>query len=237
MYRILICDDNTAQATLLQQLVSQLVDERTAVLICPSVDRLIQYLQEPFSPSIVLMDIELGPNLCGIDVIKQLRPEKSGVQVIYVTGHIEYCTQVYETEHVSFLVKPVQLQDLCTALNRATAKIFRHAREGIAIKINTEIHFLPFSRLRFLEGVGRKLRFACEEQVYESYACLKDIMEHLDSRFYQCHKSFVVNLDWVASCDSRDYVLTTGEHIPISNRYRSNAKKRFLHHLGQSVFL
>ena len=40
-------------------------------------------------------------------------------QVVYVTGHAEYCTKVYDTDHVSFLLKPVGRTELRAALKKA----------------------------------------------------------------------------------------------------------------------
>ena len=49
--------------------------------------------------------------------MRDLFPTGSKTQVIYATGYIEYCTPVYETQHVYFLVKPVRQSTLDDALN------------------------------------------------------------------------------------------------------------------------
>ena len=236
MRRILLCDDDPVQAKQLSELVVRLMGPDTSVAFCDSEEKLVKSLEGASVPSVVLMDIELGAGVCGIDVVKRLFPAGSGVQVIYITGYIEYCTKVYETEHISFLVKPVLEQELKAALDRALNRTAENIREGIMIRSRSELLFLPFSELRFLESAGRKMRFFCGNQIYESYARLKNVVQTLDSRFYQCHKSFVVNLDWVDSCNGKDYALTTGERVPISSRYRAAAKSAFLRHLSHTVF-
>ena len=235
MRRVLVCDDDPSQMERLGELVGRLMGPGVSVASCRSADQLARVMETAPPPDAVLMDIELGPDSSGIDVVKRLFPAGSGVQVIYVTGHIEYCTQVYETEHVSFLVKPVRAEELKEALDRALARAAVSSREGLAIQSGAELRFLPFSSLCFLESAGRKIRFCCGGHAYESYARLKDIVGNLDDRFYQCHKSFVVNLDWVASCDGRNYALTTGERIPISSPYRAEAKRVFLRRLSGRV--
>ena len=118
MRQILICDDDAEQQEQLRGLVGRLIGTGVSVIACDSVDRLERTLEKAPPPDVVLMDIELGQNLCGIDVVKRLFPADSGVQVIYITGYMEYCTRVYETEHVSFLVKPVRAEELKAALDR-----------------------------------------------------------------------------------------------------------------------
>lgn len=235
MHHIFLCDDDPLQTKLLLPLIERIVGGNAVISSCTSVDALIQLLHKVPEPSIVFMDIKLDNGICGIDVVKQLFPEGSGVQVIYITGYMEYCTRVYETEHISFLVKPIKPAELTAALERALLKASQSTRKGIVIKVGTEIRFLPFSQLRFLESHGRKTYFFCGDQIYESYIYLKDAIKALDDRFYQCHKSFAVNLDWVTACNGKDYALTTDEQIPISNRYRPDAKERFLRHLGETL--
>ncbi len=235
MYRIILCDDDPAQAEHWKRLVAQALGETACFACCQSVNELERLMENFPSPHIALMDIDLGQGENGIDAVKRLFPERSGVQVIYVTGHIEYCTRVYETEHVSFLLKPVDPEQLRAALDRAKDKADKRARSGLHVQVRTKDHFLFFSDLRFVESTGRKLRFVCGGQIYESYARLKDVTQKLDGRFYQCHKSFAVNLDFVSSCDGRDFVLTTGERIPISGSRRTEARKQFLHHLSDTL--
>lgn len=235
MYRIILCDDDPIQTKNWKNLVVQALGENVRFACCQSVEELSRLLENFSTPHIVLMDIELGYGENGIDAVRHFFPETSGVQVIYITGYIEYCTRVYETEHVSFLLKPVDPEQLSMALNRAIRKAARYTAKGICIQIRGEAFFLPFAHLRFVESFGRKLRFACDDQIYESYVRMKDVIEKLDRRFYQCHKSFLVNLDFISSYDGRDFVLTTGERVPVSSSRRTEAKKQFFHHLSDTV--
>ena len=147
MRRILLCDDDPVQAKQLSELVVRLMGPDTSVAFCDSEEKLVKSLEGASVPSVVLMDIELGAGVCGIDVVKRLFPAGSGVQVIYITGYIEYCTKVYETEHISFLVKPVLEQELKAALDRALNRTAENIREGIMIRSRSELLFLPFSEL------------------------------------------------------------------------------------------
>ena len=77
-------------------------------------------LAEEPAIDVLVMDIELGSeDANGIDLVKRYFPAGCGTQVIYVTGFVEYCTSVYRTEHLYFLVKPFAQDDLDDALSRA----------------------------------------------------------------------------------------------------------------------
>lgn len=235
MYNILICDDDARHNEALRGIIAEVLGrDRVHVIACTTAEESLRLVSQGVQPHALLMDIELREHN-GIDTVKRLHRTYPDVPVIYVTGHIGYCTQVYETDHVGFLVKPVQRADLDAALHRALDRAAKDRTQGIVVRSHQQAQFLPFTKLRFLESDGRKVRFAFEGERLESYVRLKDVLTQLDSRFYQCHKSFVVNLDWVSKFDHRDFLLNSGERVPISARHRQEARDRFFHSLGEKL--
>ena len=235
MYHILICDDDVRHNEVLTRTIADLLGkEHVEIVACTTPEELAQLLIQGIQPQVLLMDIELQER-SGIDVVKRLHRNLPDMPVIYVTGHIGYCSKVYETDHVGFLVKPIQRVDLEAALSRALGQAEKARNEGLVIRSHQQGRFLPFARLRYLESAGRKVLFAFEDERLESYIRLKDLMEQLDSRFYQCHKSFVVNLDWVSGMEGSDFLLYSGERVPISARHRQEARDRFFHTLGEKL--
>lgn len=232
--RMILCEDDPEHGRLLEELVRREGPARWVLKQCASVAELERELGLCGWPDVLLMDIRLGAD-DGIETVKRLAPEASGTQVIYVTGYVEYCTKVYETEHVSFLTKPVQAQELHRALERAAARLERFRREGLTVKEREGIYFLPFPTIRYLESVGRKLQVVCDDRTYTCYASLREVQARLDGRFYQCHKSFVVNLDRLAAFERDQFRLRTGELVPVSARHRTEAKLKFLHVLSDKL--
>ena len=237
MYHIVLCEDDLEQGKMLSDTIRQVLNEHVSIFICQSAAELEDHLQTHPAPEIVFMDIELGSGENGIDAVKRLIPETLKTQVIYITGYLKYCTQVYSTSHVSFLVKPFQSAEVKTALEQAFSKTEQMQREGVCINIRSQVIYLPFRHIKYVESIGRKLRFVCVDATYESYMQLKDFPLAVDSRFFRCHKSYIVNLDQVLSYDSKNYTLRSGEYIPISIHYRQDAKRAFLDYLGQDISL
>ncbi len=71
---------------------------------------------------LIIMDIRLGDELDGIDAMKKIR-ESSNVKVIYVTGNSEPATKkrAKETNFEDFIEKPVTIQKIELAINKAFA--------------------------------------------------------------------------------------------------------------------
>ena len=105
MYTIYICDDDALFASSLCAKVQQLFPGSFQISVFHSI-RTLQAAAEKTPPNIALLDIQLGQDN-GISLAKQLFPSPSQTQVIFITGYVEYCSDVYETEHIYFLLKPL----------------------------------------------------------------------------------------------------------------------------------
>jgi CheY-like chemotaxis protein len=72
------------------------------------------------SISLVLMDINLGSHLDGIDIVKHIRRQWE-IPVIYVTGQQDTATilRARKTEPSAYLLKPFRLHQLKSQIQRA----------------------------------------------------------------------------------------------------------------------
>ena len=114
MYQVVIVEDDAAQAEIIRSMIE--CSPRGGELAIEHVvdaESLTARLAEEPAIDVLVMDIELGSeDANGIDLVKRYFPAGCGTQVIYVTGFVEYCTSVYRTEHLYFLVKPFAQDDL-----------------------------------------------------------------------------------------------------------------------------
>lgn len=185
-------------------------------------------------PDVLLTDIRLddhGPT--GIDIVQRLFPEGCATQVIYVTGYVEYCTDVYETAHMYFLTKPVKQKEIDRALARAVRNLEARSLETLMVKFGRESAALPTQDIVFIESRRRKLEIHALCGVYETYGTVAAMLDRLPGEFVRCHKSFIVNLNQVARLNGSEFVLKTGEVVPISQRCRQKARERFFQHLSR----
>lgn len=236
MHRIAIVDDEASQRHLFVDLVRIACDSLSKDAVIDryeSAEVLAREINESDSCmapdqfcDIVLMDIELHGQTNGIEAVKTLFPEGSGVQVIYVTGFVDYCTDVYQTEHISFLVKPVMYESLEYALKQAFIKAERHHSRPLCIKIGrTEVLIQP-DRIRYVESRLRVLNFHCIDRTIRTYLRLNDIESLLPDYFIRCHSSYLVNVHVVEMSTGTDLVLDDGEKVPISQRRKKAVHDR-----------
>lgn len=230
--QILICDNNVPFAEALKRDVLAVFPGNCTVTICHSPTELREICANT-QPDIMLMDILLG-EYSGIDLAKELFPRGSGTSVIFVTGYLEYCTDVYEADHVYFLPKPIQAETLRRALEKAVA-----AQEelpvSVVLRTGGSLQRVAIRDIYSVESFYRKLRVRLRSSTLECYGSMKTLPEAALKRLIHCHKSFLVNPEHVRTMDRQSFLLTNGVVVPISRTRYAESRKAFLDYCGQHL--
>jgi two-component system, LytTR family, response regulator len=88
---------------------------------------------------IVILDIRF-PDLSGFDILQRLQMPDN-VKVIFQTNYSEYALQAFEFYPIHFLTKPVQIEKLSQALNKALQNTSQKI-VNFSHKLNTPVTFL-----------------------------------------------------------------------------------------------
>ena len=251
-YTVCIVEDNVECATaLIDKVAASPFSEGLVVHEMASRAELESFVSEGHAIDILITDINLGTDAAdGISMVRDLFPEGSKTQVIYATGYIEYCTPVYETQHVYFLVKPIRQSALDDALKKAlenlAGKNTQDAQEGKGARADVPPKSSPCSLtfnvrgrtivvdadcLEYLESERRKLRLHTDGSVVEVYCSLAEAQDMLPEGFVRCHKSFVVNLADVVEIGKDDILVKSGSRVPMSQKRRHEVKEALLDYL------
>lgn len=105
---------------------------------------------------IAVLDILLGQD-DGITVAKRIFPSATQTQVIFITGYVEYCSSVYETEHIYFLLKPIQEATFRRAMEKAVQALEYAKKSALLVKTKTAVQRVPFASIRYLRAKGGRL--------------------------------------------------------------------------------
>lgn len=86
-----------------------------------------------------------------------------------------------------------------------------------------ELYLVTPTSIRYVESRARvlKLHVADAEEPVSVYMTIAQLERELPETFVQCHKSYLVNLDYVFKLSGDAITLRTGEKIPVSQRKRS----------------
>lgn len=200
----------------------------------------IQAIQKQ-EPNILFLDIEM-PRMNGFELLSKL--ENVNFQVIFVTAYNEYALEAFKKNAIDYVLKPIDNKDLVTAVNKAldiiklknesesNSKLVSLLEENISknnkIIVPTQkgISFIPQDEVLHLEGYEgyTKIHLINSNTITSSYN-LGKFEKLLNSKFFKCHKSHIINLEKVRHFENEGYVVLDNEYrVPIS---KTN-KKAFL---------
>ena len=200
----------------------------------------IQAIQQK-EPNILFLDIEM-PRINGFELLSKLKDVN--FQVIFVTAYNEYALKAFKKNAVDYVLKPIDNNDLVTAVNKAlniiklknesgnNSKLVGLLEENISknnkIVVPTQkgISFIPQDEVLHLEGYEgyTKIHLINSTTITSSYN-LGKFEKLLNSKFFKCHKSHIINLEKVRHFENEGYVVLDNEYrVPIS---KTN-KKAFL---------
>ncbi|RLJ69129.1 LytTR family two component transcriptional regulator [Lacinutrix venerupis] len=192
-------------------------------------------------PDLVFLDIEM-PRINGFDLLAQLN--EIDFQVIFVTAYSEYAIEAFKQSVIDYVLKPIDDDDLIVATNKAKQAIklkndleSNHklvsvltntisANNKIIVPTQKGMSFIPQEEVMHLEGYGgyTKIHLINNKTITSSYN-LGKFEKLLNTRFFKCHKSHIVNLEKVRHFENEGYlILENNQRVPIS---RTN-KKAFL---------
>ena len=116
--RVLIVDDEALARARLQTLLQDCV--APAAIVAGEAANAVQTMEalRRGGFDLVLMDIHM-PGVDGMTLARTLRAMPQAPAVVFVTAHAEYAVQAFDLEAVDYLTKPVRLERLQAALEKA----------------------------------------------------------------------------------------------------------------------
>ena len=114
--KILIIEDNSLQAMILEMMIKKMGFEKVQkALNGSSAEKLLK----EYRPDVMLVDINLDTNISGIDLVKNI-PKQHKPVVIYISGNSDdhYKQMAAETNYLDFLIKPIDFKELEALLTK-----------------------------------------------------------------------------------------------------------------------
>lgn len=227
MIKIAICEDEKEQQDLLKTHINQIFKDlpiNYSLDIFNSGEELLK--NYPKNIDVFLIDIQLN-EINGMDTARKIRETDNKAEIIFITSLIEYAIEGYEVRAYRYLIKPVKYDDLKTHILNCIKEIDIKNKQIIIKEQGNRIK-LDISEITYIEVQKENITIHTLNKIYETKGTMNNIEKEINcSRFYRCHKSFLVNLEHIKSIKQYIAVLENSEEVPIS-RYRfKDTKDRF----------
>ena len=181
---------------------------------------------------ILIMDIVLGNAENGINLVREFQETNAFLQTIYVSAYPEYHMDVYETDHIYFISKPIRRDMLSKALSKASQNLKALDNAFLTLGEGQKLTKIHMRDIIMVESVSRKIQIHCSSGLLETYGKLSGILTYLDKRFIQCHQSYIVNMDHIIQYDTSEICLTLNKKAFISQRRKAETRNTITRYLG-----
>ncbi len=232
-----ICDDNQEINSFIQNKISERHGKTVETVLFTDANKLTDYILNKKAPDVIIMDICLE-NANGITCLKKIKNHIKNIPVIFITGYMEYCQDIFlDFRPWGLLTKPIDEEKLYYHIDNLVDQYKRKNRE-IQIVFAGESVSAKVSDIMYMESKGRKtLYYLNDNRILEEYIKLDCAFEKLKTGFLRSHKSYLVNPDYVKTVSETTISLKSGISIPISRSYKDEVKKAYFEYSAAEIGL
>jgi DNA-binding LytR/AlgR family response regulator len=185
---------------------------------------------------LMFLDIEMAA-LNGLEFAKSLIAKPL---IIFITAYPQYALDSYEIDAIDYLVKPVRMERLLKAINKAEnyLKLLQKNNEEpetasiendyVFIKSDRRFVKIFFKEILYIEGLKDYVVIQTESKKVLTAMNIKTIHAQLpDKNFTRVSKSFIVNTNHIISVDAHSIYIKE-EEIPIGSNFKDEFFEKFI---------
>ena len=193
-------------------------------------------------PELIFLDINLSDGNA-FEFLDQV--EHLNFKVIFITAYEEYALKALKRGAVDYIMKPVDIEELQSALNKVRqlpiteqkqqikiAKANWHNEDAtLILSLHDSFQVVDLNALMYCESDKGYTTFYCSDnKKYMVSKTLKEFEERLTaSYFVRPHQSFMVNLKFIDKYEKSGVIfLKNGKKIPVSSRKKDHFVSTFL---------
>ena len=217
MIKFAICDDEPVMVRELASYLARYLEEHEVTAYSVSSFSNGRALLEAVDGfDVIFLDIQMEePD--GMETARLLRRQGDHSLLIFVTVLRELVFDAFQVEAYDYLTKPLDTARFARTMDRALRTLEQRTTASIVIQQGSGCQVVPLSDVVYCEVLGRKVYLHKKDgTVTGYYDRLEQLERRVDRRFFRCHRSYLVNLDYVRGCQTGQVLLSQGERIPVS---------------------
>lgn len=245
--KVVIVDDERKSRETIQTLIENYCEGVTVIGTAENIDQALKCI-ETATPEVLLLDISM-PGGSGFDLLRKI--PKITFEVIFITAYDDYGIQAIKANALDYLQKPVSIEELKQALEKARTRILeKNTAGGIKSLIDQLDTTKPSKMAKIAVPASDGLVFVAKHDIITlnaegSYTTIilaggkkivstRHLKEYEDSLppgdFIRVHHSHIINLEHVIHYQRGEggaVSMTDGSVVIISKRKKKDFLERF----------
>lgn len=227
--KIVICEDETMCSDLLNEYIKRWARENgvfVELFVFVSAEQLLFELEDGLDVDLLLLDIRLD-KMNGIKLAHRLRELEYRMQIVFTTDSPEYVFEGYNVSALNYLVKPINY-NICHSILEQAHKLIVNKRFYLC-RTSESLNRILYEDMLYIEMISHTAIIHTRDTRYSTRRTITEIIAELDDTlFVRCHKSFVVNLQHIASISKRCVVLSDKSCVDLGKNFASDINEKFI---------
>ncbi|MFP3155524.1 LytTR family DNA-binding domain-containing protein [Lachnospiraceae bacterium ZAX-1] len=235
MLSIFICDDEQKQLEKIYEVVQKSIlmqDFNFKIALATTrPQQLIEYLEHNNVNGLYFLDIDFKQDINGFTLANTIRTYDPRGFIVFITAHSEmsYMAFEYGVEALGYILKdfPNQIEPkIQQYMNQAYERCSNQGHNGeelIQISYEGKAIYLNLNDVIYVDSsvALHKLELLTQTGRISFYGSLKNFETKLNENFMRCHKSFIVNVNYINAIDrkNKQIILKNNSSIPISIKF------------------
>ena len=220
MIHIAICDDEKYMSDHIRSFVSDFFRKKNREISLHMFSGGEELLSYTGQIDILFLDIQMK-DMDGMETARKLRADQFRGFLVFITVLKEMVFQSFEVQAYDYLVKPVDKKQFEKTMDRLYASMQNASEDILLVQKGYEGRIIREEEIVFCEIIDRKIYLNLTSgEVVDYYERLEHLETKLDSHFFRCHRSYLINLKHLKGYKNGTAYMDDGKEVPVS-RLRS----------------
>ncbi len=242
MLKTLIVEDELYIRKGLISMVQSLNKDIDIIGECESVKDAVS-VTNACKPDLIFLDINLTDGNA-FDFLEQTNDLT--FKIIFITAYEQYALQALKNGAVDYILKPVDIDELEAAIDKAIClepelqkeqlqvvknQMINNKKDKLVLRLQEGYQVIDFKSLIYCKSdKGYTSFYLSDGKSYMASKPIKEFEGQLPAKkFIRTHQSYIVNMDYVDKYDKNGYIfLKSGETIPVATRRKDEFVARLL---------
>lgn len=207
--KILIADDEAPARNRMRDLLGDI--ESVLVVAEASNGKEAIDLAQTTKPDVMLLDIRM-PLMDGIEAAQHAQKLDPKPHIIFTTAFDAYAIKAFDLNAIDYLLKPIRLERLQTAINKAHAlkplplealKPLQKMRSHLSIHERGRVLLVPIEQVIYLRAELKYITVRTTEREYLIEESLTHLEAEFGERFLRLHRNCLVAPNFIAGYEKR----------------------------------
>ena len=229
MINIAVCDDTQQFREEAVALLEQWSKEKDILIKIDQFDNgdsLIHSLtHKPYD--LIFLDI-IMPMFSGIDTCAEIRKENRQTRIIFLSVSPEFGVDAFRVKANGYLLKPLDPKIFFAQMDEFLSE-WEETSGFLVAKSMSIMRKVPLHTITHLEAQNKHvLIYTSDGNTLTVTTPLHQLMPQLNAPcFCQCHRSYIVNMNYIRTFSKAELSTSSGQIIPISRNYSKDLQSAY----------